>query len=66
MFPWLAEDLPGYTVINRGIDSFQMSDLLYFADRLVLPTHFDSGDCAGAHIGAQRQTIVGVDVVIDA
>ena len=33
----LAEDLPGYNVINRGIDSFQMSDLLYFADRLVLP-----------------------------
>src|SRR5580692_9618664 len=38
-FRWktLAEDLPGYTVINRGIDSFQMSDLLYFTDRLVLP-----------------------------
>jgi lysophospholipase L1-like esterase len=38
-FRWktVAEDLPGYTVINRGIDSFQMSDLLYFADRLVLP-----------------------------
>jgi hypothetical protein len=33
----LAEDLPGYTVVNRGIDSLQMSDLLYFADRLVLP-----------------------------
>jgi len=33
----LAEDLPGYTVINRGIDSFETSDLLYFADRLVLP-----------------------------
>jgi lysophospholipase L1-like esterase len=33
----LAEDLPGYTVINRGIDSFQMSDLLYFVDRIVLP-----------------------------
>jgi lysophospholipase L1-like esterase len=31
------EDLPGYTVINRGIDSFETSDLLYFADRLVLP-----------------------------
>jgi lysophospholipase L1-like esterase len=35
----VAEDLPGYTVINRGIDSFQTSDLLYFADRLVLPYH---------------------------
>jgi len=36
-FRWktLAEDLPGYTVINRGIDSLQMSDLLLFADRLV-------------------------------
>ena len=33
----LAEDLPGYTVINRGIDSFQMSDQLYYADRIVLP-----------------------------
>ena len=31
------EDLPGYTIINRGIDSFEMSDLLYYADRLVLP-----------------------------
>jgi len=31
------EDLPGYTVINRGIDSFETSDLLYFADRLILP-----------------------------
>lgn len=31
------EDLPGYTVINRGIDSFETSDLIYFADRLVLP-----------------------------
>jgi len=35
----VAEDLPGYTVINRGIDSFQTSDLLYYADRLVLPYH---------------------------
>jgi len=35
----LPEDLPGYTVINRGIDSFQMSDLLNFTDRLVLPYH---------------------------
>lgn len=38
-FRWktLAEDLPGYTVVNRGIDSFQMSDLLHFTERLVLP-----------------------------
>ena len=33
----LAEDLPGYTVINRGVDSFQSSDLIYYTDRLVLP-----------------------------
>ncbi len=31
------EDLPGYTVINRGIDSFELTDLLYYADRLVPP-----------------------------
>lgn len=38
-FRWktLAEDLPGYTVVNRGIDSFQTSDLLYYTERLVLP-----------------------------
>jgi lysophospholipase L1-like esterase len=38
-FRWktYAEDLSGYTVINRGIDSFQMSDLLYYTERLVLP-----------------------------
>ena len=38
-FRWktLKEDLPGYTVINRGIDSFQFSDVLEFADRIVLP-----------------------------
>lgn len=38
-FRWktLSEDLPGYIVVNRGIDSFQMSDLLYYADRLVQP-----------------------------
>jgi lysophospholipase L1-like esterase len=33
----LHEDLPGYTIINRGIDSFQFSDVLYFTDRIVLP-----------------------------
>jgi lysophospholipase L1-like esterase len=38
-FRWqtLAEDLPEYTIINRGIDAFQFSDVLYFADRIVLP-----------------------------
>jgi lysophospholipase L1-like esterase len=33
----LAEDLPGHTVVNRGIDSFQTSDLVHFTERLVLP-----------------------------
>lgn len=30
------EDLAGYTVINRGIDSFTTSDLLEYADRLIV------------------------------
>jgi lysophospholipase L1-like esterase len=40
-FRWktLAEDLPDFTIVNRGIDSLQTSDLVYFADRLVLPYH---------------------------
>ena len=33
----LHEDLPDYTIINRGIDSFETSDLVFFTDRLVLP-----------------------------
>jgi len=33
----LAEDLPGYAIVNRGIDSFTMTDVVFFADRLVLP-----------------------------
>ena len=33
----LVEDLPEYTIINRGIDSFQAPDLLHYTDRLVLP-----------------------------
>jgi lysophospholipase L1-like esterase len=38
-FRWktLRDDLPGYTIINRGIDAFKLSDLVYFTDRLVLP-----------------------------
>ncbi|MEP7339710.1 MAG: hypothetical protein ABI977_18375, partial [Acidobacteriota bacterium] len=38
-FRWktLQEDLPDYTIINRGIDSFQFSDILNFFDRIVLP-----------------------------
>jgi hypothetical protein len=35
----IHEDLPGYTLINRGIDSFQFPDLIRYADRLVLPYH---------------------------
>lgn len=40
-FRWktFAEDLPDFTIVNRGIDSFQTSDLVYFADRLVVPYH---------------------------
>lgn len=33
----IHEDLPGYTLINRGIDSFQFRDLIHYADRLVIP-----------------------------
>jgi lysophospholipase L1-like esterase len=33
----LREDLPEYTIINRGVDSFQFSDVLYFFDRIVTP-----------------------------
>jgi len=38
-FRWktVQEDLSGYTIVNRGIDSFQFSDLLHYTDRLVLP-----------------------------
>jgi hypothetical protein len=38
-FRWktIREDLPGYTLINRGIDSFQLEHLIQYADRLVLP-----------------------------
>ena len=38
-FRWktLGEDLPGYTIVNRGIDSFTMTDVVFFVNRLVLP-----------------------------
>lgn len=38
-FRWktLHEDLPGYTIVNRGIDSFQLHHVLHYFDRLVLP-----------------------------
>jgi GDSL-like lipase/acylhydrolase family protein len=33
----IREDLPGYTLINRGIDSFQTPDLIRYVDQLILP-----------------------------
>jgi hypothetical protein len=33
----IHQDLPGYTLINRGIDSFQLGDLIRYADRLIAP-----------------------------
>jgi lysophospholipase L1-like esterase len=33
----IHEDLPGYTLINRGIDSFHLEHLIQYVDRLVLP-----------------------------
>jgi lysophospholipase L1-like esterase len=33
----IHEDLPGYTLVNRGIDSFQFPDLIRYLDRIVLP-----------------------------
>jgi lysophospholipase L1-like esterase len=38
-FRWktLAEDLPDFSIINRGIDSFQFPDILNYYDRLVTP-----------------------------
>ena len=35
----IHEDLPGYTLINRGIDSFQFRDLNRYAERIVIPYH---------------------------
>ena len=56
----VAGDLPGYTIINRGIDSFQTADLIYFADRLVLPyqarmivLHVGGNDVHGGKAPAQ-------------
>jgi lysophospholipase L1-like esterase len=33
----IQTDLPEYTVINRGFGGSQMSDLLYYTDRIVIP-----------------------------
>jgi lysophospholipase L1-like esterase len=37
-FRWatIRADLPGYTLINRGVDSFQFEHLIQYADQLVL------------------------------
>jgi len=35
----IHEDLPGYTLINRGFGGSKMSDLLYYVDRVVIPYH---------------------------
>jgi lysophospholipase L1-like esterase len=32
-----AEDLPGYDVINRGFGGSQIADVLYYADRVIIP-----------------------------
>lgn len=39
LYRWksIHEDLAGYTLINRGIDSFQIEHLIQYADRIVLP-----------------------------
>jgi lysophospholipase L1-like esterase len=31
------QDMPGYTIINRGVGGFEISDMVYYADRLVRP-----------------------------
>src|SRR5215831_18018933 len=38
-FRWktVHEDLPDYTLINRGIDSFQLRDMIHYVDRLTIP-----------------------------
>jgi hypothetical protein len=70
----LDEDLPGYTVVNRGIDSFQTSDLLHYADRLVVPyaprfivTHVGGNDVNNGKTPEQIltdfQSFVGVELV---
>jgi lysophospholipase L1-like esterase len=33
----LAQDFPGYPVLNRGFGGSQIIDSLYFADRIILP-----------------------------
>src|SRR5271170_2757951 len=35
----LARDFKGHHVMNRGFGGSQMSDLIYYADRIVIPYH---------------------------
>ena len=35
----LAQDFPGLTVINRGFGGSQLSDSVFFAERIVIPYH---------------------------
>lgn len=37
LWPTLAEDFPELKVIQRGFGGSQMEDLLYYADRIILP-----------------------------
>ena len=37
MWKTLAQDFPDYQVINRGFGGSQISDSIYFADRIVIP-----------------------------
>ena len=37
MWKTLAQDFPEYRVINRGFGGSQISDCIYFADRIVIP-----------------------------
>ena len=37
MWETLQQDFPGYQVINRGFGGSELSDALYFADRIILP-----------------------------
>jgi hypothetical protein len=56
----IHEDLPGYTLINRGIDSFQFRDLIHYVDRIVVPyaprlivLHVGGNDVHNGHSPAQ-------------
>jgi lysophospholipase L1-like esterase len=62
LYRWktIHEDLPEYTLINRGIDSFQLPDLIHYVDRLVLPyeprlivLHVGGNDVHNGHSPAQ-------------